>query len=594
MKVCPPLDRWFSNRKIAKGYPFIGYVITNKPPLSATEREVFGVFRKNKTTIKTTVIVILLLLFARDLRYGSIGEINQLVSVAAIVLRNVIHVSLLVAWCISLHRRLLNPQIRTILVTTGALMVLWLLTKAVKYEFLVSITDPIGRYIWYSWYIPMLLIPLFGLFVVHYIGKPEGYRTPKWMKALLITAFLLIGLVLTNDLHQLVFRFYNGFANYDKDYSYGIPYFVLMAWYILFTLYFVIALLRKCRVPGSKKMQKLPLVIAICGVVFWTVYVLKLIKVDLTVIDCLIIASLLESAIQSGMIPSNTNYQEIFSVTTVPIQVLDEDYQPHYVSAGALPVSEAQLRQSADGIVDLGDTLLSSAPIKAGRVVWQDDVRRINELRQQLQDTQEQLSEEGILIQAETEVKENRAKADEQNQLYDRIAREVEPQLIKADELLRRIENEPENTKALLSKVCVIGSYIKRRGNLLLLGEENNAVNANELEYCIRESIENLHLGGVYTSFASDCSGKLPIEHITAAYDFYETLTEQLLDDVTAMLVNLTCKNGNIKMNIQMGCTEEIAVQTLADVTLSFGNFTYEIMDEDVVVNLTIEGGADK
>ena len=47
-------------------------------------------------------------------------------------------------------------------------------------------------------------------------------------------------------------------------------------------------------------------------------------------------------------------------------------------------------------------------------------------------------------------------------------------------------------------------------------------------------------------------------------------------------------------MNIQMGCTEEIAVQTLADVTLSFGNFTYEIMDEDVVVNLTIEGGADK
>ena len=213
-------------------------------------------FRKNKTTIKTTVIVILLLLFARDLRYGSIGEINLLVSVAAIVLRNVIHVSLLVAWCISLHRRLLNPQIRTILVTTGALMVLWLVTKTVKYEFLVEVTDPIGRYIWYSWYIPMLLIPLFGLFVVHHIGKPESYRAPRWMKLFLIPAFLLIGLVFTNDLHQLVFRFENGFANYDKDYTYGIPYFILMAWYILLTLYFVFALLRKCRVPGSKKMQK--------------------------------------------------------------------------------------------------------------------------------------------------------------------------------------------------------------------------------------------------------------------------------------------------------------------------------------------------
>ena len=550
--------------------------------------------KKNKRTLKITVAVILLLLFARDLRYGSVGDISLLVSVTAIVLRNVIHVSLLVAWCISLYRRLMHPQIRTILVTTGALMVMWLITKAVKYEFLVAITDPIGRYIWYSWYIPMLLIPLFGLFVVHRIGKPEDYRTPKWMKALLITAFLLIGLVLTNDLHQLVFRFYNGFANYDKDYSYGIPYFILMAWYILLTLYFVFALLRKCRVPGSKKMQKLPIIIALFGVMFWAVYVLKLVSVDLTVIDCLIVTCLLESAIQSGMIPSNTNYQEIFSVTTVPIQVVDNDYRPHYVSAGALPVSEEQIKQSVSGSVDLGDTLLSSTPIKAGRVVWQDDVRRINHLRQHLQDIQEQLSEEGTLLQAETEVKENRAKADEQNRLYDRIAREVEPQLIKVDELLFRIEKEPENTKALLSKVCVIGSYIKRRGNLLLLNEENKEINATELEYCIRESLDNLRLGGAYTMLSSNCGGKLSVECIVAAYDFCEALIERLLDDMTAMMVNLTCAGGKIKMNIQMGCTEEIAQQVLSDVTLKFGTFTYDIMDEDVVINLKIEGGADR
>lgn len=549
--------------------------------------------RKNKNTLKLTIVVISLLLFALSLRYFPWGE-GALAGSIFMVIRNGIHVSLLVAWCISLHHRLMNSQIRKILVTTGALLVFWLAAKTVKYDFLMSSTDVIGRYIWYSYYIPMILVPLFGLFIVHRIGKPEDYITPKWMKALLIIAFLLIGLVLTNDLHQMVFRFNNGFASYDKDYSYGIPYFILMAWYIFFTLYFVVALLKKCRVPGSRKLQKLPIVIAIFGIAFWVIYVLKLISVDLTVIDCLIVASLLESALQSGMIPSNTNYQEIFSVTTVPIQVVDENYQPHYVSAGALPVSEEQIRQSVNGTVNLGDTLLNSAPIKAGRVVWQDDVRKINDLRQQLQDTQEQLSEEGTLIQAETELKENRAKADEQNRLYDRIAREVEPQLIKADELLHRIESEPENAKNLLAKVCVIGSYIKRRGNLLLLGEENNIINATELEYCIRESLKNLRLGNVYTSFSSDCFGKLPIEHIVAAYDFYETLIEQLLDNVTAMLVNLTCRNGNIKINIQMGCTEEIAQQVLADVTISLGDFTYEIMDEDVVVDLIIEGGANK
>jgi len=94
-------------------------------------------------------------------------------------------------------------------------------------------------------------------------------------------------------------------------------------------------------------------------------------------------------------------------------------------------------------------------------VVWQDDITQLNELRIRLQDTREQLGEENVLLQAEVELKENRAKADEQNRLYDRIASEVEAQLIKADELLARIEIEPEHTKELLAKVCVLGSYIK-------------------------------------------------------------------------------------------------------------------------------------
>ena len=549
--------------------------------------------QNNRNTLKNTLLVAVLLIIAYALRMLPLPDALDTAFTASLRMcaRSTIHVSLLAAWTVSLHRRLLNSQIRRILVGTGILMAFWLAAKTVKYEFLTANTDPLGRYIWYCFYIPMLLIPLFGVFVVDHIGKPEEYRCPKWMRCLYIPAFLLIGMVLTNDLHQWVFRFLKGFEWYDSDYTYGFPYFILMAWYILLTLYFVLALLKKCRAPGSKRMQKLPLVIALGGVVFWVIYILKIIKVDLTVIDCLIIASLLESTILCGMIPSNTGHQEIFRSTTIPIQILDTDYQPHYVSATALPIPERQLRQSAAESVDLGDTLLSSAPIAAGRVVWQDDVRRINELRQKLQDTQEQLSEEIVLRQAEAEVKEKRAKIDEQNRLYDRISREVEPQLIKADELLRRIEKEPENTKRLLARICVIGSYVKRRGNLLLLGEESNLVNAAELEYCIRESLENLHLYGVFTSLNSSCDGKLLLAHIVAVYDLCQTMVERLLDSITAMMVNLTCRNGSLRMNIQMGCTNEIAHRVLSDITLPWGSFTYDIMEEDVVVDITVSGG---
>ena len=133
----------------------------------------------------------------------------------------------------------------------------------------------------------------------------------------------------------------------------------------------------------------------------------------------------------------------------------------------------------------------------------------------------------------------------------------------------------------------------KRRGNLLLLGEENKQIPAAELEHCIRESLENLRLGGVFTLLNSWCSGMLPVNHVVAVYDFYENLAERLLEKATAFLVNLKCEDGSITANIQTGCSEEIAEQAFAGLTFPHGSFRYEVMENDVVVSLaTNRGGA--
>ena len=129
----------------------------------------------------------------------------------------------------------------------------------------------------------------------------------------------------------------------------------------------------------------------------------------------------------------------------------------------------------------------------------------------------------------------------------------------------------------------------------MLLGEENGLVQTRELEYCIRESMDNLNLVGVFTSFASSCRGALPVRTIIAAYDFYETLVERLLDDMTAMMVHLTCTDDQIRMKLQLGFREEIAPQVLSGIELPLGSFRCEIMEEDAVIDLTItEGGAGK
>ena len=548
--------------------------------------------KEKEMTIKTAVGAAVLMIVAFVLRMIYEDLDNALLQAMMAMTRNTIHVSLLVAWIISLHRRLVNKNVRRLMLTVGGLLLFWLVDKIVKWDFTGSVTHPLVRYLWYGFYVGMLFVPTLGAFIINYLGKPEGYKHPKKMNLLLIPPTVLLISVFTNDLHQKVFVFYHGFINFDLEYSYDWLYFIIMGWFIVMGFYFVVMMLVKSRVPGSRKLQKMPLLIMLGAALFWVGYSMRLYNCDLTVMDCLIIILLLESAIQSGLLPSNRNYQEIFDATTVPVLIMDKDYQPHYVSAGALPIPEEKIRETKKGTVTVGNTLLSSAPIKAGRVVWQDDITQLNALRESLQDTMEQLGEENILLQAETEVKKNRAKADEQNRLYDRIAREVHPQLIKAEELIGCIETRPEETEHLIAQLCVVASYIKRRGNLLLLGEENTRIQAVELEYCIRESLENLRLGKMLTSLNANCSGEWKVEGIVAVYDFYETLVERLLNNLTAVMVNLTCKNGKLRMKLRMGCTEEPAQQVFENLSVLYGSYTYEIMEEDVIVDLTVfEGG---
>ena len=550
--------------------------------------------RRNKKTIAIAIVTAVLLGIAFVFRMIYEDLEDAMVCAAMIAVRNTIHVSLLLMWTISLHRRLVNKIVRRLMVTVGILLLFWMLDKIIKWDFTGSVTHPLVRYLWYGFYVGMLYVPTLGVFIIDYLGKPENYSHPKKLNYLLIPPTVMLITVFTNDLHQKVFVFYNGFIKFNKEYGYDWAYYVIMGWFIVMGFYFVLMMLLKSRVPGSRRLQKMPLLIMGFAALFWVGYSMRLYDCDLTVMDCLIITLLLESAIQSGLLPSNNSYQQIFDATTVPVQIVDLDYQPHYVSAGALPVPEDTMKKTEHGTVNMENSLLSSAPIHGGRVVWQDDITQLNQLKGQLEDTREQLGEENIILQAELDLKQQRAKADEQNRLYDRIAREVEPQLIKADELLHRIEANPEATCSLIAKVCVLGSYIKRRGNLLLLGEDASMIPARELEYCIRESLENLRLGQVYTALESNCEDKLPLEHIIAVYDFYENMVERMLDDITAMMVNLTSRQGKTLMNIQMGCTESIAKQVLEDVTVPYGSFTYDIMDEDVVVDLVIsEGGAD-
>ena len=556
-------------------------------------REVDKVPETKRKTILYAICVAALLIIAYYSRAFHTRVDEPVLKMFLVMLRSVIQISLVFGWCTSVRTRIINKQVRHYLIAVGILLAFWLILRTCKWEFIAQNGTHLGRYLWYAYYIPIVFVPLLGVFIIDHIGKTENYKTPNSLKYMYIPAAFLVTAVFANDLHNLVFSFPGGYQNSESDCIYHPLYYITMAWFILLGIYFVVMLIKKSRVPGSKHFQKLPAVILGISIIFWIMYCMHRVGGDLAAIDCIMIIALLESAIQSGLIPSNTNYYELFRSSTVSAQIVDADYQPCMVSGTATPLTEDVMRSAEAEPVDLGDTILHSKAITGGHVLWQDDVKQINDLIEELRDTQERLGEKNELLKAELELKENRARTEEKSRLYDRIAKEVAVQLAKAEELLKLAETDPKQTKSVIAKVSVICAYIKRRGNLLMLGEEGNIIPATELEYCIRESLDNLRLGGVFTSFDSKCHGELKLEHAVAVFDFYENIIERLLDDATAMLIHLDCKDGIIKMRLQIGCNEDIAEHTLSELSIPCGKFEWDIQDEDVTVTLHLSEGGD-
>ena len=60
---------------------------------------------------------------------------------------------------------------------------------------------------------------------------------------------------------------------------------------------------------------------------------------------------------------------------------------------------------------------------------------------------------------------------------------------------------------------------------------------------------------------------------------------------MTAILVRLTCRNGKIRMQIQIGCKREIPKEVLEGIQTRLGTITCQLQEEDLLVELIAEEG---
>lgn len=441
--------------------------------------------------------------------------------------------------------RVIGSPVREYLVASAGLVAFWIILRGAKYVAFEE-TGIVARHIWYAYYVPALMIPHLSLCAALSVGRPESGVPGRVAIATLPVSLTLIGLVLTNDLHRLVFRFNPGFAGWDYDYTRGPVFTAIYVWILIEFTAVMVILFRRCRLSSSRRLIWVPVIPALFGITYMVLYALGLwpriggsLFGELPEAVAFSVAGVWMGLIQIGLIPSNEGYGELFEASDLAAEIADSDFNVIYRSANAAVLGPDELR-SEDTLMLDENTRLHRAVVRGGYVYWQDDVAELNQVNRELSEVGERLAEESELIRLENELAEERAQLEARTRVYDLISEEVSEEARKIAALSSEAEARPELFGSCMGRVLILGTYIKRYANLSLIAADRDVLDARELHLAVSELLARVADYGVPVLVAPPEGGAIPSLAAKRVFRRLEELIEAALPSLTGVTARVT------------------------------------------------------
>ena len=483
-------------------------------------------------------------------------------------IRAALYLLLFSLWGYSLDRRIIQPQTLHCLRLTAALMLVWLVLRTLKYEI---VTDPtVARYIWYLYYLPMLFIPLLGVYIALSLGKPQEIRLNVRIGCLALVPAVLFLSVITNDLHQQVFAFSGGVpgGQDNSSFSHRPLYFACLVWMVACMVFSLVQLLNKSRIPGSGKKNLAPFVTGCITVLYGVLYLSGLPAVrwwfgDMNVMFCLLFAAIYESCIRCRMIQSNTGYVELFEATTLAACIADSSgnivLRSHAACEDIACPEEGTQVFRPDGI------RISSAPISGGYAVWQDNVRPLTELRAKLSGNKAIIKNNKEKLQEAYFIQKKLYELTEKNRIYDELEARYGKQINRIGQLLKQCEDTgPAEVQNLLKRILLLGTYIKRGANLYFLGMEYELLPQQELRLTVDEAVRVMTVCGTECSVVYRTTKPMRSTEVMRLFDLLKTVAEMTINGLQSLFISVS----DSEMDLSVECTADLSFIASSDITV--------------------------
>lgn len=528
------------------------------------KKEIFPMKRNTRQLI-SLIVVFALIAAAYSCRMLAKFDIG---GVYVNYIRAALYLLLFSLWGYSLDRRIIQPQTLHCLRLTAALMLVWLVLRTLKYEI---VTDPtVARYIWYLYYLPMLFIPLLGVYIALFLGKPQEIRLNVRTGCLALVPAVLFLSVITNDLHQQVFAFSGGVpgGQDNSSFSHRPLYFACLVWMVACMFFSLVRLLNKSRIPGSGKKNLAPFVTGCITVLYGVLYLSGLPAVrwwfgDMNVMFCLLFAAIYESCIHCRMIQPNTGYVELFEATTLAACIADSSgnivLRSHAACEDIACPEEGTQVFRPDGI------RISSAPISGGYAVWQDNVRPLTELRAKLSGNKAIIKNNKEKLQEAYFIQKKLYELTEKSRIYDELEAKYGKQINRIGQLLKQCEDTgPAEVQNLLKRILLLGTYIKRGANLYFLGMEYELLPQQELRLTVDEAVRVMTVCGTECSVVYRTTKPMRSTEVMRLFDLLKTVAEMTINGLQSLFISVS----DSEMDLSVECTADLSFIASSDITV--------------------------
>lgn len=483
-------------------------------------------------------------------------------------IRAALYLLLFSLWGFSIDRRIIQTQALHCLRLTAALMLVWLVLRTLKYEVVTDLT--VARYIWYLYYLPLLFIPLLGVYIALSLGKSDEFRLTGRIGALAIIPSTLFLLVITNDLHQQMFAFSSGVPGEpdNSSYTHGPVYFCCLGWMVICLFFSLILLLKKSRVPSGKKKKITPFVIGCATVMYGILYLLGLPAVrrwfgDMNVMFCLLYAAIYESCIRCRMIQSNTGYVELFEATTLAACIADRS--GNIVLRSHAADEDMVCPQDGLQIIRSNGIRISSAPISGGYAVWQDNVEPLTELRAKLSENKTKIKNNKEKLLEAYLIQKKLNELTEKNRIYDELETKYGKQIVRIGQLLKQCEGaEPVEIQNLLKRILLLGTYIKRGANLYFLSLEYELLPQQELRLTVDEAVEAMTVCGTECSVVYHTTKPMLSSEVVRLLDLLKLVAETTITGLYSLFISVS----DSEMDLSVECAVDLSFLASSNVTI--------------------------